>query len=36
VTPYSADGHIATAIYPSQTTWTQYDDRALDCWLNNN
>jgi hypothetical protein len=36
VTPYSTSAHIATAIYPSKTTWTKYDDRAFDCWLNNN
>ena len=36
VTPYSTTEHVATAIYPSATTWTQYNDRTLDCWLNNN
>jgi len=36
VSVYSTAAHLATAIYPSSTTWTKYDDRELDCWLNNN
>jgi hypothetical protein len=36
VTVYSKNDHVATAVYPSATTWTKYNDRALDCWLNNN
>jgi hypothetical protein len=36
VTVYSTTEHLATAIYPSSVTWAKYDDRALDCWLNNN
>jgi hypothetical protein len=36
VSAYSTSAHVATAIYPSSTTWTKYDDRELDCWLNNN
>jgi hypothetical protein len=36
VAVYSKDDHIATAVYPTEETWTKYGDRALDCWLNNN
>lgn len=29
-------GHTVFAEPPSKTDWTKYDDRELDCWVNNN
>jgi hypothetical protein len=29
-------GHTIFAEPPAETDWTKYDDRELDCWLNNN
>jgi Septum formation len=29
-------GHVVVAEPPAKVDWTQYDDRDLDCWLNNN
>jgi hypothetical protein len=29
-------GHVVYAEPPSEADWTQYNDRELDCWLNNN
>jgi hypothetical protein len=29
-------GHLVVAEPPAKLDWTQYGDRQLDCWLNNN
>jgi hypothetical protein len=29
-------GHLVVAEPPAKVDWTQYNDRELDCWLNNN
>jgi hypothetical protein len=32
----SANGHDLFAEIPTTTSWTTFDDRELDCWVNNN
>jgi Septum formation len=29
-------GHVVVAEPPLKSDWTKYDDRSLDCWVNNN
>ena len=36
VSIYSTADQVAIAVHPSEPTWTKYNDRELDCWLNNN
>ena len=32
----AADGHDLFPEIPTATSWTKFDDRELDCWINNN
>jgi Septum formation len=32
----TASGHDVFAETPSSLSWTKYDDREVDCWINNN